>query len=1055
MIKQEKENELGALLGKWVLNHKFLVVFFSLLTIGFVGSGAKNLTMSSDYRYFFGPDNPQRIAFENFQDVYAKDDSALIVIEHQSGTVFTKETLTAIKDLTDQSWKVPFSTRVNSLSNYQHTEAMGDDLTVRDLVGGHGTPALSDAYIAKIKNIATTEPLLVHGLVNPEGSVTAVNVQVTMPQTNPNEVTMVAAHVRKMVKEWQVKYPGHKVYLSGMAFMNNAFNEAAMNDMTTLIPMMYLIILVIMVILLRTVFTVINTFFIIMLSVVGAMGFAGWAGIPITPPSSIAPTVILTLAIADSVHLLKAIIAFMKKGLSKADAIVEAMRINFVPIFLTSLTTAIGFLSLNFSDTPPFHDLGNITAVGVTFAFILSITLLPVLTSILPLRVKAEVGEKESSNNKYLKCYALWVIKNKSPIIFATLFLSIFLGLQIPKIKLNDQYVNYFDESIQFRRDADYVMKKLTGLYQINFDLRSGESQGISRPDFLKNVESFSDFAKTVDGVTHVSTITDIYKRLNKNMHGDDSTYYKLPEGRELSAQYLLLYEMSLPYGLDLNNQIDVDKAGTRVIVTFTNLDSETLLKRNATLENWLINNTPKEMHTLGTSPAVMFANVTERNVRSMAWGTLFAFLLISVVLILSLKSVRYGMVSLLPNMVPTFLAFGIWGLTVGEAGFAIAVVTSVTLGIVVDDTVHFLSKYVRARREKGLNAEEAILESFNGVGTALIATTVILTAGFSILMLSPFLMNWTLGALSALTIAIALVVDFTFLPAILVAFDSKKEYTNTIIKNKGDKMTLKQTTLTILIVSAAIGLSTIVKADDTKSTSRGLEIAKLIDSHDQGWKNQIAEVEMVLRNKKGQESKRKMKIKSLEVQGDGDKSITVFKSPKDVKGTVFLSHTHPLSSDDQWLFLPALKRVKRISSHNKSGPFMGSEFAYEDLSSQEISKYTYKYIKDIKVVGKTGFQFERYPVDANSGYTKQLVWVDNQNYLVHKIEFFDRKGSKLKTLEFKNYKKYLQSTWRPTLMAMINHQNGKSTDLKWLAYKFENSVTDRDFSKNAIKRVR
>jgi uncharacterized protein len=1051
MNEQQPENEFGAKFGRLVLKNKLLIITLSLIIVGAMGFGAKNLAMSSDYRYFFGPDNPQRVAYENFQKVYAKDDSALIVIEPKSGSVFNKVTLNAIKELTDDSWKVPFSTRVNSLSNYQHTEATLDDLIVRDLVGGVSTPSLTTTYIEKIKKIATTEPLLVNSAINPEGTFTAINIKVTLPQKSPNEVPQVAEYVRSMTKKWKIKYPDHNVYLSGMAFMNNAFNEAAMSDMATLIPLMYFIIFVIMSLLLKSIFSVLNTFLIIIFSVIGAMGFAGWAGIPITPPSSIAPTVILTLAIADSVHLLKSIINYLKKGYAKTEAIVEGLRVNLQPVFLTSLTTAIGFLSLNFSDTPPFQDLGNITAVGVSLAFIFSITLLPVLVYLLPLNIKKKEELVHNSTVDYRK-FAEWIVKKRNPIILMTLFLTIFLGMQVPKIELNDKYVEYFDKSIQFRRDSDQVIKSLTGIYQINFDLRSGESQGVARPDFLKDVERFSNYAKNFEGVMHVSTITDTFKRLNKNMHGDDEAYYKLPDSRELSAQYLLLYEMSLPYGLDLNNQIDVDKAGTRVIVTLGDLDTKNFLKVNTALELWLKENTQSSMHVTGTSPAIMFAHITERNVKSMATGTILAFLLISFVLVLSLKSLRYGLISLLPNIVPALMAFGVWSLTIGQAGFAIAIVTSVTLGIVVDDTVHFLSKYVRAKREKGLSSEDAIIESFDNVGTALIATTIILTSGFSILMLSPFLMNWTLGALSALTIAIALLVDFTFLPAVLLFFDAEKTKEGKINKRSGDKMSIKQSVLIILIIISAIGLSDVVKANDTE---KGLEIAKLVDSNDQGWINQVADVEMILRNKQGQESKRLMKIKSLEIENDGDKSLTIFKSPKDIKGTAFLSFTHPLKADDQWLYLPALKRVKRISSHNKSGPFMGSEFAFEDLSSQEIGKYTYKFIKETKLNNEDAFIIERYPVDKTSGYTKQIVFIDAKEYRIHKVEFYDRKSSKLKTLEFLSYKKYLKNTWRPSKMSMVNHQNGKSTDLKWNSYVFNSSISSRDFDKNALKRVK
>ena len=195
--------------------------------------------------------------------------------------------------------------------------------------------------------------------------------------------------------------------------------------------------------------------------------------------------------------------------------------------------------------------------------------------------------------------------------------------------------------------------------------------------------------------------------------------------------------------------------------------------------------------------------------------------------------------------------------------------------------------------------------------------------------------------------------------------------------------------------------------------------------------------------------------LKSLEIKGDGDKALTIFKSPRDVKGTSFLSFSHALKADDQWLYLPALRRVKRIASDNKSGPFMGSEFAYEDISSQEVAKYTYKFIKNEKVNGQDGFVIERYPVDKNSGYTKQVVLVDSKEYRLYKIDFYDRKNSLLKTLTYENYKSYFKNTWRPGVMAMMNHQSGKSTKLLWSDYRFNTSINERDFDKNALKRLK
>ena len=235
----------------------------------------------------------------------------------------------------------------------------------------------------------------------------------------------------------------------------------------------------------------------------------------------------------------------------------------------------------------------------------------------------------------------------------------------------------------------------------------------------------------------------------------------------------------------------------------------------------------------------------------------------------------------------------------------------------------------------------------------------------------------------------------------------------------------------------------------------KGLAIAREMDRRDSGWKDQRANLVMTLRNRQGQESRRELRISTLEVDGDGDKSLTLFDSPRDVKGTAFLSHTHATKPDDQWLYLPALKRVKRISSRNKSGSFMGSEFAYEDLSSLEIERYRYKWLRDEAVDGTNTMVVEYYPEYENSGYTRQVVWIDSENWKVARTEYYDRKEALLKTLTIEGYRQHLDKFWRADTMRMVNHQTGKSTEIRWSDYRFGTGLDDRDFSRNALKRAR
>lgn len=259
-------------------------------------------------------------------------------------------------------------------------------------------------------------------------------------------------------------------------------------------------------------------------------------------------------------------------------------------------------------------------------------------------------------------------------------------------------------------------------------------------------------------------------------------------------------------------------------------------------------------------------------------------------------------------------------------------------------------------------------------------------------------------------------------------------------------------------ITLVAAVLSTAASFAAQTPEERGLEIAIETDRRDTGFVDTIVDMEMVLGNRHGETSTRKMSLKTLEVAGEGDKTLIVFDKPRDIAGTAFLSYTKKVGPDDQWLYLPAFKRVKRISSNNKSGPFVGSEFAYEDMTSQEVEKYTYKFLREEELNGQKCFMIERYPVDKNSGYTRQQGWIDQEHYRVQKIDFYDRKDMLLKTLSFIGYQGYEvngRTFWRPDSMKMENHQNGKATELVWNNYRFGNEYTDRDFDQRSLKNTR
>ncbi|NOR42595.1 MAG: MMPL family transporter [Gammaproteobacteria bacterium] len=750
---------------QWIIRWKYLVVLASLVTVVAATYGGQFLKFSNDYRMFFGEDNPQLLAFEKMQKTYNKNDNILFVITPKSGKVFSKDTLTVIQDLTKEAWQVPYSTRVDSITNHQHTAADEDDLIVEDLV--IDPDVLTEQDLLKIQSIAINEPSMVHRLVSPDSKFAGVNVTVELPGKALDEVPNTVAFARDLKQKMLEKYPDVEIRLVGMTVMNNAFPEASQDDVTTLYPLALAFILLTLFILLRGLSGTVATFFMIIMSIMTAMGLAGWSGIMLSPPAMSAPIMILTMAIADAVHLLVTMRHELAIGKNKEEAMIESMRINFRPIFVTSLTTILGFLSLNFSDAPPFHDLGNIASMGVAAAFIFSITFLPAIVCILPASGKREVAGKQ-----LMVKFGEFVIAKQKLLLVGNVLIIAILASMVPLNELNDQFVEYFDETVEFRRDSDYAAANLTGVYYIDYALGTEESGGISEPEFLANVDRFSQYLRSQPEVIHVQTITDTFKRLNKNMHGDDPAWQRLPEERNLAAQYLLLYEMSLPYGLDLNNQIDIDKSATKIAVTLKTLTSNEVIAFDDNAIKWLQENTPS-ITPYNSSPTIMFAHLGKRNINSMLIGTSIALVFISAVLIFFLGSVKYGFISLIPNLTPALAAFGIWGATVGQVGIGLSIVTGMTLGIVVDDTVHFLSKYLRARREKGLNAEDAVRYAFNSVGIALLVTSLVLVAGFMILAQSHFYLNSSMGLLTGVVIMLALIIDLTLLPALLMRFSN------------------------------------------------------------------------------------------------------------------------------------------------------------------------------------------------------------------------------------------------------------------------------------------
>ena len=439
--------------------------------------------------------------------------------------------------LTERAWKIPYSTRVDSVTNFQHTTADGDDLLVRDLVD---EAVLEDAAErSRVRAVALAEPRLAARLFARDAAVSGVNVTVQLPGEDETlEGTTVVEHVRGLADEVRTRFPGVDVRITGLVLMNQAFMEATLHDLRTLVPVSFAVMALMLALLTRGLGPMVATMLVVALSIVTAIGLGGWVGLPLTTPSAAAPVIVLTVAIANCVHVIMTLRHAMqaeasrtldergsgalerrtRTGELKRSAIAESLRINLQPVFLASLTTALGFLSMNFSDVPPFRHLGTFVAFGVGAAFVLSVTFLPAVLSLLPLRVRAR-GHRHDAGMVKL---AEFVVRWRRGLLWGSALVVVVLVASISRNELNDVFLHYFDESVEFRRDADFTVANLTGLYTMEYSLASGEPGAVSEPDFLADVAAFAEWYEKQPETIHVSVITDTFRQLNKSMHGDD-----------------------------------------------------------------------------------------------------------------------------------------------------------------------------------------------------------------------------------------------------------------------------------------------------------------------------------------------------------------------------------------------------------------------------------------------------------------------------------------------------------------------------------------------------
>lgn len=753
-----------------IIRGRWFVVFFFLGLLAIAMMGLPKIKVLADYKSFISPDYPGLIQLEEIEEIFSDNHNLLIAVAPKDGVIFKPDTIKLIQKVTAESWQLPYASRVDSISNYQHTEVDGDDLIVSDLFPE--ADAIDVDLLARGKKITAREPQLVNNLISKQQHVSVVSVTFQVPDdvgsTVVNREIITAVNV--LLEGYRVVFPDTEFYITGVLTIDDSLGRYIEQDGQTLIPAMLLLMAVVLLIMTRSFTGMFCAAIVVIFTGITTLGLLGWGGLKIDPGSSISPIVIMTLAVADSIHIIEGMQKAMRRGEDKISAIKQSLQDNMMPVFLTSITTVMGVTTFTFTDMPPLQRLGLIVACGVSLAFIMSVSLLPALLAILPMKV-ATVREKTTTD--YYQVVGRFSIKHYKVILVSALVISTLLISLAPLNRFNDSPSAMLAKYTPEGQAVEFYEENVSGVIKMDVAIFGGEPGAVNQLDFLNTLDNFVSWLRASPDIDHVFTLTDTLKRLNQNMHGDDPAWYRLPDSQELAAQYLLLYEMSLPYGLDLSNQLDIEKSALRMTLVLDNSDSEKNVKNMRAIEAWFASHAPQyEVVVTGTTALMSQLSYVEM-IPGMMRGGIIAILMVSVVLFIALRSVKLGLVGMLANMTPMAVGYGLWYLLNGQVNFIVASVAGVCLGVVVDFAVHFLSKYQRERR-LGESTEQSILNTFQKTGRPLWTTMLVLVAGFWLLMLSPISMNFSMGCLTGIILILALVFDFIVLPALLMMLDRK-----------------------------------------------------------------------------------------------------------------------------------------------------------------------------------------------------------------------------------------------------------------------------------------
>lgn len=750
----------------------FLQRFRWLIAIGIpiivlvLATNLRYLQMDGSYRIWFGEGSQTLQDYDSFRRTFGNDDAVIIAFQDKEG-IFTPKALKSIDRITQALWQMKYVARVDSITNYQYVYANPeepDDIVVEDFI--QDIEAATPEYLANRKQIAVNDPLIVDGLISRDGTTTMISARLVPKVNDDSDKSMEIMQLVQKILKPEIERTGYKYWLNGGPPLTQSFVTVASSD-GIFIPIVIFVSMVLLLFLFRRVGGALMPIGVVTLTFLVVWTIQILLGYKLNNFTINIPVFIVAIGIADAVHVYSVWILYRQEGVENTQAVIKSMQKNMLPIFLTSLTTAIGFATLTISKVVPVFTLGLATASGAVLAFVISVVWMPALLLLRKKPFKAHVIER--TQNRQPIGYGRFIVNHSKQIVLITTVIFGTVAVGLLQVKVDSNTIRYFDKKVEIRQSTEFLMANLTGPMAYEIVVDSGSHQGIKEPQFLQTVELFyKDFQTRFPDVRHLSSLMDTVKRFNKVVNHDES----IPDDKNLIAQYLLLYSLSLPQGMEINDKMDIHEQQLRITGQVNIVDTSKDLEMINYITDWWAK-TPYHASVQGQT--AMFAYMQHDVTDTLIYSLSLAIVLVSLVMLMIFKRFKILWIFILPNLLPVILVVGLMGWMGINIDIGVAISGAIIIGVAVDDTIHFLVKYFEARK-RGLGMEETFDEVLRYAGKAILFTTIILTVAFSLFAFSNFVPNQNFGIVTAFALVVALVIDMLLLPALLCLADGDKQ---------------------------------------------------------------------------------------------------------------------------------------------------------------------------------------------------------------------------------------------------------------------------------------